>query len=69
MRPTSDANGRSLGIDPTGRIVRTRELASVLERASASRYRAFQWTETAIYVALALALTGYCFWRIRRRLS
>jgi hypothetical protein len=35
----------------------------------ASRYWAFQWTETAIYVAAALALAGYCFWRIRRRLS
>ena len=35
----------------------------------ASRYWAFQWTETAIYVAFALALAGYCFWRIRRRLS
>lgn len=34
----------------------------------ASRYWAFQWTETAIYVALALALAGYCFWRIRRRI-
>jgi ABC-2 family transporter len=35
----------------------------------ASRYWAFQWTETAIYVALALALAGYCFWRLVRRLS
>ena len=35
----------------------------------ASRYWAFQWTETAIYAALALAMVGYCFWRIRRRLS
>lgn len=34
----------------------------------ASRYWAFQWIETAIYVALALALAGYCFWRIRRRI-
>ncbi|HEX4216719.1 MAG TPA: hypothetical protein VIA06_25670 [Candidatus Dormibacteraeota bacterium] len=33
----------------------------------ASRYWAFQWTETAIYGALALALAGYCFWRIVRR--
>jgi len=33
----------------------------------ASRYWAFQWTETAIYVAVALALTGYCFWRLVRR--
>jgi hypothetical protein len=35
----------------------------------ASRYWAFQWTETAIYIALALALVGFCFWTIRRRLS
>ena len=36
----------------------------------ASRYWVFQWTETAIYVVLAVALVGYCFWRInRRRLS
>jgi hypothetical protein len=32
----------------------------------ASRYWAFQWTETAIYVALALVLAGICFWWIRR---
>jgi len=35
----------------------------------ANRYWAFQWTETAIYIVLALAMAGYCFWRIRRRLS
>jgi hypothetical protein len=35
----------------------------------ASRYWAFQWTETAIYLTLALALTGYCFRRLSRRLS
>ena len=35
----------------------------------ASRYWAFQWTETAIYLALALTLTGYCFRLLNRRLS
>jgi hypothetical protein len=35
----------------------------------ASRYWALQWTETAVYLALALALTGYCFRRLNRRLS
>ena len=35
----------------------------------ASRYWAFQWTETAIYLAVALALSGYCFWRLSRRLT
>jgi len=33
----------------------------------ASRYWAFQWYETAIFLALALALAGACFWWIRRR--
>jgi hypothetical protein len=35
----------------------------------ASRYWAFQWTETAIFLALALALAGCCFWRLQRRRS
>ena len=35
----------------------------------ASRYWPFQWTETAIYLALTLALAGYCFRRLNRRLS
>jgi energy-coupling factor transporter ATP-binding protein EcfA2 len=32
----------------------------------AGRYWRFQATETAIYLALALALAGYCFRRLRR---
>ncbi len=32
----------------------------------ASRYWAFQWIESAIFLALALALAGFCFWRIPR---
>jgi ABC-type transport system involved in multi-copper enzyme maturation permease subunit len=35
----------------------------------ASRYWAFQWTETAIYLALALAMAGLCFLRLNRRRS
>ncbi len=34
-----------------------------------SRYWPFQWYETGIYTALTLGLAGFCFWRIRRRLS
>jgi len=34
-----------------------------------SRFWAFQWYETGIYTALALGLAGFCFRRIRRRLS
>jgi hypothetical protein len=32
----------------------------------ADRYWRFQWTETGIYLALALALAGCCFRRLRR---
>jgi hypothetical protein len=35
----------------------------------ANRFWAFQWHETTIFLALALALAGFCFWWIRRRLS
>jgi hypothetical protein len=35
----------------------------------ASRFWTFQWYETAIYAALAFALAGFCFWRIRHRVS
>lgn len=35
----------------------------------ADLFWSFQWAETAIYLALALALAGYCFWRVNRRLT
>jgi hypothetical protein len=34
-----------------------------------SRYWAIQWTETAIYLVVALALAGFCFWRLNLRRS
>jgi hypothetical protein len=35
----------------------------------ASRFWAFQWQETAIFLAVAMALAGFCFWQVRRRRS
>jgi hypothetical protein len=35
----------------------------------ASRYWAFEWTETAIFLALTLGLAGFSFWRLSRRLT
>jgi len=32
----------------------------------ASRFWAFQWYETAIFLALAVALAAFCIWRVRR---
>jgi hypothetical protein len=34
-----------------------------------SRFWTFQWLEMGIYIALALGLAGFCFWRLRHRLS
>jgi hypothetical protein len=34
----------------------------------ASRFWTFQWTETGMHVVLALLLTGFCIWRVNRRL-
>ena len=33
----------------------------------ASHYWPLQLSETGMYLALALALAGYCFWRLNRR--
>jgi hypothetical protein len=38
------------------------------DAASGAQAGPFQWTETAIFGVLALALAGYCFWRLGRRL-
>jgi hypothetical protein len=33
----------------------------------ASHYWPLQWAETGIFLALALALAGLCYWWVRRR--
>jgi hypothetical protein len=35
----------------------------------ASHYWPLQWSETGMFLALALTLAGYCFWRLNRRRS
>ena len=48
----------------------TQHLRRQISYQPASRYWAFQWYETAIFLALALILAGFCVWQIRhRRLS
>ncbi len=44
-------------------------LRQVVTYQPASRYWAFQWYETAIFLGLAVILAGACFWQIRRRRS
>jgi hypothetical protein len=47
--------------------VSRQHLRQVLTYQPASRYWAFQWYETAIFLVLALALAGFCAWWLRRR--
>jgi hypothetical protein len=63
--PKSDRN------NPPGflRCLTGQDIREALSYQPASRYWAFEWTETADYLVLALALAGYCFWRLCRRLS
>jgi hypothetical protein len=49
-----------------GRLRIGRRRPEAITYQPASRYWRFQLTETAIYLALALALAGYCFWRLTR---
>ena len=41
----------------------------VVSYQPASRFWAFQWYETAIFLGLGLILAGLCFWWLRRRLA
>jgi hypothetical protein len=44
-------------------------LRQIVSYEPASRFWDFQWAETAIFVALAVALAGFCTWWIRRRIA
>jgi hypothetical protein len=42
-------------------------LAQTVTYQPLSRYWTLQWYETGIFLALALALAGFCLWRVARR--
>jgi hypothetical protein len=50
-----------------GACMASRGIRETITYQPASRYWPLQWIETAIYLALALALAGICFWRTGRR--
>jgi hypothetical protein len=51
------------------RCVDQLRLRELLTYQPASRYWAFQWYELAIFLGLALVLSGFCLWWSRRRRS
>ncbi|HUB37841.1 MAG TPA: ABC transporter permease [Streptosporangiaceae bacterium] len=52
--------------DP-GHCMDSRGIREAITYQPASRYWPFQWIETGIFLALALVLAAFCFWRLGRR--
>ena len=51
------------------RCIDSFHLHQLVSYQPASRYWPLQLTETGLFVALALALAWFCFWRLSRRLA
>jgi hypothetical protein len=66
------ATGTPGGLPPRGGLGHCLDSQGIREAVTyqpASRYWALQWIETGIFLAIALALAGFCFWRLGRRTS
>jgi hypothetical protein len=66
--PVPGAKGGTSTITPA-QCMQSRGYREAISYLPTSRYWLLQWVETGIFLALALALAGSCFWRLRRRLS
>jgi hypothetical protein len=69
--PTSTLPAACAGFGPKapdpGQCMESRGYREAITYEPASRYWPLQWIETGIFLALALALAGFCFWRLGRR--
>ena len=54
-------------LDQIGACLATYDLHETVTYQPASHYWPLQWYETGIFLVLAAALSGFCFWWIRRR--
>ena len=62
--PSSQGKGAP---SDAGACMASRGIREAITYQPVSRYWAFQWIETGIYLALALVLARVCFWRLGRR--
>ena len=61
--------GPNFGYNACQAAIARMHLREVVVYQPASRYWALQWYETAIYLAAALVLAGFCWWWVRRRVT
>jgi ABC-type transport system involved in multi-copper enzyme maturation permease subunit len=69
LGPTPPACGPNTTYNTCAAAIARMRLREVVVYQPASRFWAFQWYETAIYLGLALALAAFCVWWVRRRVS
>ena len=60
-------NAKALDLQQMGACLAGHDLHESVVYQPASHYWPLQWYETGIFLALAAALSGSCFWWIRRR--
>ena len=66
--PCNAPSGVGKGFSPNaGACMASRGIREDITYQPASHYWPLQWIETGIFLALALALAGLCFWRLGRR--
>ena len=65
LSPSAGAVGKGAPAN-AGACMARRGIREAITYQPASRYWSLQWIETAIFLALALALAGCCFWRLGR---
>jgi ABC-2 family transporter protein len=68
ISPPSGANGKSGGSGDQGQCMDSLGIRENITYQPPGRYWPIQWAETGIYLALALILAGFCYWRVGRRL-
>jgi ABC-type transport system involved in multi-copper enzyme maturation permease subunit len=69
LGPSPAACGPNSGYNACQAALVRMHLREVVTYQPASRYWTFQWYETAIYLVLALALAGFSWWWVRRRVT
>jgi hypothetical protein len=69
LGPRAPACGSGGGWNACASALARLHLRQVVTYQPASRFWEFQWTETGLYVLLALVLAGFCVWRVSRRLG